>query len=98
MIASGILKEDLILPDGTKIPNEEIDWDYPLRQKNLKNDNPKQTNTEGDLCELVGDVLDDEAELDRGLCQNVFPLRFTCHLFLNLRHHHNLAKSKSKKH
>ena len=29
---------------------------------------PKQTNTEGDLCELVGDVLDDEAELDRGLC------------------------------
>lgn len=29
---------------------------------------PKQTNTEGDLCELGGDVLDDEAELDRGLC------------------------------
>lgn len=64
MIVSGILKVDLILPDGTRIPKEEIDWDYLIRQKDLENDYNKQTDTEGDLCEPVRDVLDERSKLD----------------------------------
>ena len=31
---------------------------------NLRDDNSKQTDTEGDLCEPVRDVLDEESKLD----------------------------------
>lgn len=32
-IVSGILEEDLILPDGTRIPKEEIDWNYLITHR-----------------------------------------------------------------
>lgn len=64
MVVSGILKEDLILPDGTRIPKEEIDWSHPIPIKYPEDDNNKQIGTEGDLREPVRDVLDEGSKLD----------------------------------
>lgn len=64
MAVSGILKEDLILPDGTRIPKEEIDWSHPIPIKYPEDDNNKQIDTEGDMCEPVRDVLDERSKLD----------------------------------
>lgn len=64
MIVSGILKEDLILPDGTRVPKEEFDWSHPISIKYSEDDNQKQTDTEGNLCEHVRDILDEESKLD----------------------------------
>ena len=46
---------------------QDFEWDeLPQSQtsRNIKNDNHKQTDTEGDLCEPVRDVLDEESKLD----------------------------------
>ena len=64
MVVSDILKEDLILPDGTRIPKEEIDWSTPIPIKYPTDDNSKQTNAEGDLSESLRDILDKESKLD----------------------------------
>lgn len=64
MAVTDILKEDLILPDGTRIPQEEIDWSTPIPIKYPTDDNSKQTDAEGDLSEPIRDVLDAESGLD----------------------------------
>ena len=61
-IVSDLLEEDLILPDGTRIPKEEIDWEYPI--KHLGDDSNEQTNVERALSEPVRDVFDKESKLD----------------------------------
>lgn len=63
-IVSDILEEDLILPDGTRIPKEEIDWTRPIPIKYPTDDSNEQTNAERDLSESLRDILDKESKLD----------------------------------
>ena len=49
-IVSGILEEDLILTDGTRIPKEEIDWSLAYTNyKYTTDDNNEQINSERDM-------------------------------------------------
>ena len=49
-LVSNILPEDLILPDGTRIPKEEIDWSLAYTNyKYTTDDNNEQINSERDM-------------------------------------------------
>ena len=61
-IASDIMKEDLVFPDGTIIPREEIDWSNMY--KRYPDDYNEQADTERDLSEPIRNVLDKESKLD----------------------------------
>lgn len=64
-LVSNIFPEDLILPDGTRIPKEEIDWSLAYTNYKYTTDgNNEQINSEGNLSEPVRDVLDERCELD----------------------------------
>ncbi|MDE6522149.1 MAG: hypothetical protein K2L17_04970 [Muribaculaceae bacterium] len=64
-LVSDILPEDLILPDGTRIPKEEIDWSLAYTNyKYTTDDNNKQVDSAGDMSKSVRDILDKESELD----------------------------------
>lgn len=56
-----MLTYDIISDDITCPTLEEVqEW----AENNIKNDNQKQSDTEGDLCEPVRDVLDEGSKLD----------------------------------
>ena len=38
-VVSDLLKEDLVLPDGTVIPKEKIDWSTPIPTEYPTDDN-----------------------------------------------------------
>ena len=56
-----------LTPEESKKLLERAKKEYEYRLKNReqeKNDNQKQSDTEGDLCEPVRDVLDEGSKLD----------------------------------